>query len=53
MARKDNGLTLELPGIPRRPGRPPTGKALSGAERQRRYRARQKKAAISVTRNGN
>lgn len=40
MARKDNGLTLELPGIARRRGRPSTGKALSGAQRQKAYRAR-------------
>ena len=40
MARKDNGLTLELPGIARRRGRPCTGNALTGAQRQKAYRAR-------------
>lgn len=37
--RKDN-LTAELPGVPGRRGRPPTGKAMSAAERQRAYRER-------------
>lgn len=40
MATKDNGLTLELPGIARRRGRPSTGKAKTGAQRTREYRAR-------------
>lgn len=44
--------TLTLPGISRPAGRPRSPDALSGAERQRRFRQR-KKAAISVTRNGN
>lgn len=35
-------LTMRLPGIRPRPGRRPTGKALSGAERQRRFRERHK-----------
>ena len=39
MARKDD-VTAELPGVAKRPGRPPTGKALSGAERMAAYRAR-------------
>lgn len=39
MARRDN-LTLELPRIPRRRGRPSTGKAMTGAERSRRFRKR-------------
>lgn len=38
MARKDN-MTMELPGITRRVGRPCSGKALSGAERQAKWRA--------------
>ncbi len=33
--------SLPLPGIPMKRGRPPTGKALTDAERQQRYRARQ------------
>jgi hypothetical protein len=32
-------VSLDLPGVPRRRGRPPTGKAMSNAERQARYRA--------------
>lgn len=39
MARKDE-LTAELPGVPKRRGRPPTGKALTPAERQARRRQR-------------
>lgn len=39
MARKDD-VTLELPGVSKRPGRPSSGRALSGAERQREYRER-------------
>lgn len=38
--RKDD-VTAELPGVPRRQGRPPTGKAKSGASRMAAYRARQ------------
>lgn len=37
--RKDD-VTGELPGVPARRGRPPTGKAQDGAARQRAYRAR-------------
>lgn len=37
MARKDD-ITAELPGVPKRRGRPPTGQALSSAERQKRRR---------------
>lgn len=37
--RKDN-LTAELPGVPKRPGRPSSGKAKSAAERKREQRAR-------------
>lgn len=39
MARKDD-LTAELPGVPRRRGRPPGAKAKSGSERMREYRLR-------------
>jgi len=41
MARQDD-LTMELPGIKRRVGRPSTGKAKSGAKRQAQYRERVK-----------
>ena len=37
MARKDDD-TQELPGVPKRRGRPATGKALTAAERQARRR---------------
>lgn len=37
--RKDD-LTVELPGVPKRRGRPPTGKAKSSAQRQADRRAR-------------
>lgn len=39
--RKDD-VTAELPGVPRRPGRPATGKAKTPAQLQREYRARKK-----------
>lgn len=39
MARTDN-LTLELPGVKRPPGRPSSGKAKTGAQRQKAYRQR-------------
>lgn len=39
MARKDD-QTIELPGIKKRPGRPPTGKAMTAAERKAAQRAR-------------
>lgn len=44
--------TLTLPGIPARRGRPATGKAMTNAERMRKYR-KNKKAAIIVTRYDN
>jgi hypothetical protein len=37
--RKDD-VTLELPGVVRRPGRPPTGKAMTSAQRKAASRAR-------------
>jgi len=46
MARKDN-VTVELPGLPPRRGRPATGKAKSGAERQRAYRKKLREAQVS------
>jgi hypothetical protein len=45
--------TLSLPGIPRPVGRPRSPQALTGAERQKRYRQSRKAMRISVTRNGN
>jgi len=41
--------TLELIPQPRRRGRPATGKAKSGAERQAAYRARQHHESVTVT----
>lgn len=41
---------LELPGISAKRGRKPTGKAKSGAERQRRYRANKEKAKRALVR---
>lgn len=49
MARKDDGHTLELPGVPKRRGRPPTGKAKSNAQRQAAYRARRAKSRIHLS----
>lgn len=43
MARHKNraaDMTAELPGLPKRRGRPCTGKAMTGAERQRKHRER-------------
>lgn len=48
MARRDD-LTLDLPGVARRRGRPATGKAKTGAQRQKAYRQRQKQLASRVT----
>lgn len=45
--RKDD-LTDELPGVPKRRGRPATGQALSAAERQARYRARKLEAGKAI-----
>lgn len=39
MARKDD-VTQELPGVAKRPGRPPTGKAMDAAARKRAQRER-------------
>src|SRR5262245_59317752 len=35
-----------MAGIPRRPGRPPTGRAMSSAQRMQRYRARLRAAGL-------
>lgn len=45
--RKDD-VTVELPGVPKRRGRPATGSALSAAERQARYRAKKAQAGKAV-----
>ena len=42
-AKSQPVVTLPLPGVPKKRGRPPTGKALSLAERQANFRAKQKK----------
>lgn len=39
--KKDNN-TAELPGIPKKRGRPPTGKAKTTAERQAEFRTKKK-----------
>lgn len=46
MARKCVPPSLPLPGIPRRPGRPPSPTALTGAQRQAKFR---KKAIVVDT----
>lgn len=51
MARKDD-VTIQLPGVPRRPGRPSTGKALDNAARSKAKRDRLEadgKKQVSVT----
>ena len=35
---KRDEFTFDLPGIPKRRGRPPSGRALTSAQRQKRYR---------------
>lgn len=48
--RKDD-RTMELPGVVRRPGRPPTGKAMTAAEKKAASRARlaaEGKVALNV-----
>jgi len=47
MARKDD-VTSELPGVPKRPGRPRTGKAMSGAERMAAHRAKLAAAGLET-----
>lgn len=49
--RKDD-ITSELPGVPRRPGRPPSGKAKDDSKRSQDKRARllaEGKKQISIT----
>jgi hypothetical protein len=45
--RKDD-LTAELPGVPKRRGRPPTGKAKDGAARMAAYRKRKKAEGLEA-----
>lgn len=45
--RKDD-VTGELPGVPARRGRPPTGKAKDGAARQRAYLQRKKAEGLEA-----
>jgi hypothetical protein len=45
--RKDD-VTAELPGVPRRRGRPPTGKAKTPAQRQAARRARLEAEGVEV-----
>ena len=40
--QKDDRATNDLPGVPRKRGRPATGKAQTAAERVRAFRARQR-----------
>lgn len=47
MTRKDD-VTMELPGVVKRRGRPPTGKASSGASRMAAYRARLAAAGLET-----
>jgi len=49
MARRD-AQTMELPGIPKRRGRPATGKAKTAAQRMREYRRRKAAAAAAAAR---
>jgi len=42
--QKEDRKTQSLPGVPRKPGRPSTGTALSGAERVARHRAKVRSA---------
>lgn len=47
MTRKDD-VTMELPGVAKRRGRPPSGKAASGASRMAAYRARLAAAGLET-----
>lgn len=43
---KKNNNTAELPGIPKKRGRPATGKAKTSAERQAEFRSKKRKEGI-------
>lgn len=45
---KREPVTLPLPGVSLRPGRPATGKALTNAQRQKIYRERHKLISVQV-----
>lgn len=45
--RKDD-VRQELPGVPKRRGRPPTGTAMTAAERKAAQRARQQEAGLET-----
>lgn len=49
MKDRNDRATLEMIDLPKRRGRPPTGKAKSNAARQAAYRARKAKEAVTVT----
>ena len=48
MKSKNDFSTVEIPGLKRPPGRPPTGKAMTSAERVRRHRERMGVTKVSV-----
>lgn len=53
--QKNDALTGQLPGVPAKRGRPPTGKAKSSAQRVRDYRERKRlesKASVAVVLEG-
>lgn len=49
LGRLSDGMTYALPFMPAKRGRPKTGKALTNAERQKRYRARHKSVDTGET----
>jgi hypothetical protein len=49
MKDKNDKTTLEMIDLPKRRGRPPTGRAKSNAARQAAYRARKAKESVTVT----
>lgn len=49
MKDRNDRATLEMIDLPRRRGRPPTGRAKSNAARQAAYRARKAKESVTVT----
>lgn len=49
MKDKHDQTTLEMIDLPKRRGRPPTGRAKSNAARQAAYRARRARESVTVT----
>lgn len=49
MKDKNDRTTLEMIDLPKRRGRPPTGRAKSNADRQAAYRARRARESVTVT----